>query len=64
MFTVYVLYSKTIQKKYTGFTQDLERRMMDYRNNQSFVTSAQKSLMDVYTRNKDIQRNSELFSMK
>jgi putative endonuclease len=30
MFTVYVLYSKTFQKKYTGFTQDIERRIIQH----------------------------------
>jgi len=30
MFTVYVLYSTKIQKKYTGFTQDLEKRIIQH----------------------------------
>jgi putative endonuclease len=42
MYWVYVIYSKKVQKKYTGYTSDLERRLFQHNNN----------LLGNYTKNK------------
>jgi putative endonuclease len=42
MFTVYVLYSETVKKKYTGYTHDLEKRIIQHN----------EGLLGVYTKGK------------
>lgn len=32
MFSVYVIYSKTFKLKYTGYTEDIERRLFEHNN--------------------------------
>jgi putative endonuclease len=42
MFTVYVIYSESVKKKYTGYTHDIELRLHQHNN----------GLLGTYTKNK------------
>ncbi len=42
MFTVYVLYSATVKKKYTGFTHNLDKRIIQHN----------EGMLGVYTKGK------------
>jgi putative endonuclease len=49
MFIVYVLRSMSHNLRYTGFTQDLERRLKEHNNGQSTFTSKYKPWEVIYT---------------
>ena len=48
MFYVYVLYSPKIDKFYTGFTNDLKRRVSEHKSDKTQTTSRMADFMLVY----------------
>ncbi len=62
MFTVYILYSSSILKYYTGQTQDLENRMLEH--NSGETTSIKNGIPWVIVWRKEVETRREAMQLE
>ena len=53
MYIVYVLKSKVTKKGYVGFTNDIDRRLLEHNSGKHFYTKRHKPWEVIYTENYD-----------
>jgi len=62
MFTVYILYSSSTQKYYTGQTQNLENRMVEH--NSGETTSIKNGIPWVIVWSKEVETRAEAMQLE
>ena len=55
MFIVYILFSKTLDRFYVGFTNDIERRLLEHNRKKGKYTDAGMPWVLVYHENYDLK---------
>ncbi len=58
MFTVYVLYTKTYEKHYTGYTSDIEKRMVSHNQIGKGWTSRYRPWALIYTKSFETKKEA------